>query len=32
MYKKDRTQMVKNGLPREAIEVTSVSQLGGEPS
>ena len=30
MNKKDQIQMVKKGLPCEAIESTLVSQLGGE--
>ena len=30
MNKKDQIQMVKKNLPCEAIETTSVSQLGGE--
>ena len=29
MNKKDQIQMVKKNLPCEAIETTSVSQLGG---
>ena len=32
MHNKDRTQMSRTGFPWEAIETTSVSQLGGELS